>query len=217
MAFVSIRDDDQLLIHRDGTDYRTSFQALIESLPDGGGSIEIPGVLTYKGVKDYKSGEPPRVLGDIWLLSADVSDSNFFPPWIPGGAKNGDYLTWADDVKGDWAWRQIGNAAGIDFDEYLCKQDLLKTLDKVEQEVYKKADKDSLGDQAQIQKNADAIANLDNELRSLDEISEQRQADTNWKLTSINARLDGLQERVNALEVADRFNVGSLEVLANWH
>jgi len=217
MAFASIRDDDQLLIHRDGTDYRTSFQTLIESLPDGGGSIEIPGVLTYKGVRDYKGGEPPKVLGDIWLLSADTSDSNFFPPWIPKDAKNGDYLTWADDVKGEWAWRQIGNAAGIDFDEYLLKQDFLKTLEQIRVEVNKKADKDSLGDQAQIQKNADAIAILDNELRYLDEISQQRQADTDLQLTSINARLDGLQERINALEVADRFSVGSLEVLTNHH
>ena len=187
------------MIHRDGVDYRTPFSSVIESLP-GGGSVEIPGVLTYKGVVNAQTGEPPQNPGEIWLL---LVAGGLPSTWVPQGATNGDYLTYAEDTNGDFAWRLIGNAAGIDFDAYVLKEDALKAENALTIEVSKKADKSELGDQAQIERNARAITGLDNSLMAHYDQSHETYLALDQAIQGTNNRVDSLDRRVTVLEEQD--------------
>ena len=210
----SIQDSDQILVHRDGVDYRTPFSRVLDSLPDGGGSVVLPGVLTYKGIAAAHGGEPPRNVGDIWLLLVENTIGGL-DSWIPDGAANSDYLTYAEDTKGVFAWRQIGNAAGIDFDEFQTKEDAAKTRYELLTAIDKKADKDSLGDQEQIQKNLNKLLYIEEELERVNQASIEGDQSLDGAIQGLNNNVRDLGIRIGQLEASDKFSVGALEMLTN--
>lgn len=140
MSVVTIKSDDFVLIHREGVDYKTPFTSVLASLPDN--SVEIDGVLTYKGVVDATTAQPQQNEGEIWLLLlADGASAN---SWVPDGAKNGDYLTYASDTEGNTAWRLVGNAAGVDFEIYATKDEVQGAYNDLLARIDEKPDADDL-------------------------------------------------------------------------
>ena len=115
MATVDIRDDDYVLVHREGVDYKTAFKNVAASLP----GVEIADVLTYRGIADGTGDEPDQVLADIYLLILEGDPA----PWVPDGAKHGDYLTWAPDVTGASAWRLMGNVDDVDLSGLVTQEE----------------------------------------------------------------------------------------------
>ena len=135
-AQVQIQEADQLLIHRDGVDYKTPWTSVLNSIP----SVSLDGVLVYKGVANGTSSEPEKNEGEIWLLSLEGVAAS----WVPDGASTGDYLTYAADVEGSKAWRTVGNAAGVDFEELVTKDELEQVQTDLLARLDEKADKSDL-------------------------------------------------------------------------
>lgn len=125
MATVDIRDDDYVLVHREGIDYKTAFKNVAASLP----GVEIADVLTYRGIADGTGDEPDQVLADIYLLILEGDPA----PWVPDGAKHGDYLTWAPDVTGASAWRLMGNVDDVDLSGLVTQEE----FERLEKRFYK--------------------------------------------------------------------------------
>jgi len=154
MAPVLIRDNDQLLIHRDGVDYKTPWTTVLATLPE----VTLDGVLVYKGVAAGNSTAPDQVAGEIWLLDLG---SGTPAAWVPEGAKHGDYLTWAADVDGGEAWRLIGNAAGVDFELYATKDEVQAVYDDLAARLDDKASGSDLSNLSeQVEKNTELIGGL---------------------------------------------------------
>ena len=214
MTSILIKHDDQILVHRDGTDHRAPFSSVLASLPDS--DVKIEGLLTYAGIANSQTGEPRQVPGEIWLLQ-------HFPPahmagWIPDGAVNGDYLTFAEDTDGVYAWRIIGNTLGIDVELLATKEDLLKAYEDLRAQILLKADQDALGDQDQIQKNKDTIDAIRDQLDHFEAHQNNVNQDHDQSIQNINLQLDQVSQRLSALEQAardDRYSIGGLEVLTN--
>ena len=215
MSSILIKHDDQILVHRDGTDHRAPFSSVLASLPDS--DVKIEGLLTYAGIVNSQTGEPRQDPGEIWLLQ-------HFPPaplsgWIPDGAVNGDYLTFAEDTEGTFAWRIIGNTLGIDVELLATKEDLIRACDELRALIWNKADKSELGDQDQIERNKNTIESIQRELEWREEHQGNVNKDNALQIQNIYMQLDQMRERLNALELAardDRYSIGNLEVLTNY-
>lgn len=155
MSVVTIKNEDFVLIHREGVDYKTPFTSVLASLPDN--SVEIDGVLTYKGVVDAATAQPEKKEGEIWLLLlADGATAN---SWVPDGAKNGDYLTYASDTEGNSDWRLVGNAAGVDFEIYATKDEVQGAYNDLLARIDEKPDADDLNNlEERVKQNETNIA-----------------------------------------------------------
>ena len=194
MRFVTIKNDDFVLIHRDGVDYKTPFASVLASMPEA--NVEIEGVLTYKGVVDATTAEPQKNEGEIWLLL--LADGDAANSWVPDGAKNGDYLTYASDTAGSTAWRLVGNAAGVDFEIYATKEDVQDAYDDLNSRLGSKAEADELRDLAgQVIGNTGKISGL------TDKVAEQELAIgvLDSTVNAIHVKVDEVEAANNKLKV----------------
>ena len=196
MAQVQIQEEDLLLIHREGVDYKTPWTSVLNSIPQ----VNLDGVLTYKGVADGTAAEPDQVEGEIWLLQLESPAAG----WVPGGAKTGDYLTYAADVAGSTAWRIVGNAAGVDFEELVTKDELESVQSDLLDRLDGKADKGDLDTtvgalETLAEKVGENTVAIDGLGTSLGELT-QAHGETAAKLETLSSRVDDLESKEDANE-----------------
>ena len=71
---MAVQNTDFLLVHRDGTDYKTPVEKFLEILPIS----DLEGVLTFRGTVDSESSLPGgAAIGDIYI----TTDTNLYYAW----------------------------------------------------------------------------------------------------------------------------------------
>lgn len=214
----SIFEDDHLLIHRDGVDYKTPFSTLLSSIPEV--DVSIPGVLTYQGIVASNAAEPTQTQGEIWLLKEEGDAA----AWVPDGAKTGDYITWAEDSNGVESWHIVGNCAGVDFEEFATKEEVANAVSGLSDRIDEKAsaaDLEALDEKVDdLKSNGQVIASLVSQNGKAILKNEQALAEHEARIETLEGAsssqgeaLDDLKDKVNKNTLGIAGNLAAIEGL----